>query len=128
MAGKKITLDVYEGATLDCAAGRKHVKALVKAVRENDLLSRGMRRESARKAGKGNWSFWLGKTCPNVPRDEYAGEGGRVKRMALLAAAGDENSSKALSMREAREAGEDAPKRKTRKAKASTKQVTISIG
>lgn len=121
-------IDIYEGTTLDCADGRKHMKALVKAVRANDALSRGMRKAKAREAGKGNWSFWIGLTCPNVPRDEYAGEGGRVKRMALLAAAGDEQSAKALSLREAREAGTDAPQRKTRKAKASTKQVTVTIG
>lgn len=121
----EVKIPVYEGTTLDNADGRKHVKALVKVVRKHDLLSRGMKRENARKAGKGNWSYWLGKTCPNVPREEYAGEGGRVKRMALLAAAGDENSAKALNMREARE---DAPKpRKARKG-ASTKQIVVTIG
>lgn len=118
-------ISIYTGDTLDCAAGRKHMKALVKAVRENDALSRGMKRENARAAGKGNWSYWLRQTCPNVPRDEYAGEGGRVKRLHLLAAAGDEESKKALGMREARAAGDPAPKRKARKA---TKAVTLTIG
>lgn len=124
----EVKIPVYEGTTLDSADGRKHVKALVKIVRKHDLLSRGMRKASARKAGKGNWSFWLGETCPNVPREEYAGEGGRVKRMALLAAAGDEQSAKALTLREAREAGEDAPVRKASKAKAGTKTLTVTIG
>ena len=121
----EVKIPVYTGDTLDCADGRKHVKALVKVVRKHELLSRGMKRENARKAGKGNWSYWLGQTCPNVPRDEYAGEGGRVKRMTLLAAAGDEQSQKALALREAREAGEAAP---ARKARGGKQQIVVTIG
>lgn len=121
-------IQVFTGDTLDSAGGRKHMKALVKAVREANALSRGMRKAKAREEGKGNWTFWIGTTCPNVPREEYAGEGGRAKRLALLAAAGDEQSAKALALREAREAGEEAPKRTSRKRGGAKKEMTITIG
>lgn len=111
-------IKVYTGDTLDNAAGRKHMKALVKAVRENNALSRG--RVKANRTGayahQKRWQEWIALTCPNVPRDEYAGEGGRAKRLALLAAAGDEPSKRALER-----AGKapKAPKASKRKAAES---------
>lgn len=92
-------IKVYTGDTLDCKAGKAHMRRLVKAVRENNALSRG--RTKANRTGEyahqKRWQDWIALTCPEVPREEYAGEGGRAKRMALLAEAGDEPSQRAMA-------------------------------
>lgn len=117
-------IKVYTGDTLDSTGGRKHMKALVKAVRENNALSRG--RTKANRTGdyahQKRWQEWIALTCPNVPRDEYAGEGGRAKRLALLAAAGDEPSTRALER-----AGKPRKARKAGGRKAA-KSGTVAIG
>ena len=105
-------IKVYSGDTLDSAGGRKHMKALVKAVRENNALSRGRKRANREGdyAHQKRWQDWIALTCPNVPRDEYAGEGGRVKRLTLLAAAGDEPSARSLALVGKRKSAKKAEK------------------
>lgn len=118
------SIKVFEGDTLASAEGRAHMKRLVKVVRENDALSRGRKRANRTGAHEGqrNWSQWIAATCPNVPRDEYAGEGGRMKRLALLAAAGDEPAKRQMARYAQPKAGKRA------KAAKQPKQKTITIG
>jgi len=117
-------IKVYTGDTLDSAGGRKHMKALVKAVRENNALSRG--RVKANRTGayahQKRWQEWIALTCPNVPRDEYAGVGGRAKRLALLATAGDEPSKRAL------ERAGKAPKAPKASGRKAAKSGVVAIG